>query len=437
MFKSDKFTFDSKKIKDFINEESNSFLKKSRNNYLKKLGEKKFNIKEEYKYTPLKQSIEKNFSLKFEIEKSISSNTEKKILPHIINDNNVYQIITLDGKIINKFSNIPSEISFKNFEDLDKKEKNVLNHHFGENDDSDSDIFSALNGVLWSKGLFVYIKKNQIINKPIIISNFYTSEKNIFSSQLRKFIFMEKNSKLSICEFDYSLISNNFNSNVTEIILEDRSELDYFKIQNDPNNSTSFNSTNIKQKKNSISNTFTFSFSGDIIRNNLNISLIDENCYCNMYGIYALNNKSHVDNHTSVDHMQKNSISNEHYKGIMNGHSNGVFNGKIFVRKEAQKTNAFQSNNNIILSDNAKINTKPQLEIWADDVKCSHGCTTGQLDENAIFYLQSRGINKDKAVSILINAFFDEIIQKINQNIIKDKINEILSTKIESYLNER
>ena len=120
----------------------------------------------------------------------------------------------------------------------------------------------------------------------------------------------------------------------------------------------------------------------------------------------------------------------------MNGNSNGVFNGKIFVRKEAQKTNAFQSNNNIILSDNAKINTKPQLEIWADDVKCYHGCTTGQLDENAIFYLQSRGINKDKAVSILINAFFDEIIQKINQNIIKDKVHKILSSKIESYLNE-
>ena len=436
MFKPGSLKFDGKKIKDFINKESNPFLKKSRNNYLKKLVEKKFNVKEEYKYTPLKHSIEKNFDLRFEVEKSISSSTEKKILPYIINDNNVYQIITLDGKILKKFSNISSKISFKNFDDLDKIEKGILHQHFGENDDSDSDIFSALNGVLWSKGLFVYIKKNQVIDKPVIINNFYTSEKNIFSSQLRKFIFMEKNSKLSICEFNSSLIYNNFNSNVTEIILEEGSELDYFKIQNDSNNSTSFNSTNIKQKKNSISNTFTFSFSGDIIRNNLNISLIDENCYCNMYGIYALNNKSHVDNHTSVDHMQKNSISNEHYKGIMNGHSNGVFNGKIFVRKEAQKTNAFQSNNNIILSDNAKINTKPQLEIWADDVKCSHGCTTGQLDENAIFYLQSRGIDKEKAVSILINAFFDEIIQKINQNIVKDKINEILSTKIESYLNE-
>ena len=175
MFKSENLTLDSKKIKDFINKESNPFLKKSRNNFLKKLGEKKFNVKEEYKYTPLKQSLEKKFSLEFKIDKNIPSNIEKKILPYIINDNSVYQIITLDGKIIKKFSNIPSKISFKNFEELDKKEKKILHQYFGENDDSDSDVFSALNGVLWSKGLFIYIKKNQIVDNPIIINNFYTS----------------------------------------------------------------------------------------------------------------------------------------------------------------------------------------------------------------------------------------------------------------------
>ncbi len=155
-----------------------------------------------------------------------------------------------------------------------------------------------------------------------------------------------------------------------------------------------------------------------------------------MYGVYALNGKSHLDNHTCVDHMKRNSISNEHYKGIMDGNSNGVFNGKIFVWKEAQKSNAFQSNNNILLSDKAKINTKPQLEIWADDVKCSHGCTTGQLDENAIFYLQSRGIKREKAISILIKAFFSEITEKIDKELIKNKIYKILSSKIESYLND-
>lgn len=436
MLSREKIIYDHSSIQDYINKENNPFLKKSRTNNFKKLREFEFNLKEEYKYTPFKKKIEKEFDLNLESELKENSNIFKKIYPYIINDNSIFQIVTLNGRIIKKFSNIPSEISFKNFEELGKKEKVILCDYFGENDDSDTDMFSALNGVLWSKGIFIHISKGQVIHKPIIINNFYSSDNETCNSQIRKFIFMEKNSKLSISEFEISLVSKSFYSNVSEIILEDSSELDYFKIQNDSNNTTSFNSINIKQKKNSISNTYTFSFSGEMIRNNLNITLLDENCYCNMYGIYALNDKSHVDNHTSVDHMQKNSISNEHYKGIMNGSSNGVFNGKIFVRKEAQKTNAFQSNNNILLSDNAKIHTKPQLEIWADDVKCSHGCTTGQLDEDAIFYLQSRGLKREKAISILIKAFFNEIIEKIDEEVIKNKLIEILSSKIESYLND-
>jgi len=433
---SDQILNDYLSVKKYIKKETNSFLRKSRNNNFKKLREIKFNLKEEYKYTAFKKNLQNNYEINFEKDSKEKSSVFKQILPYIINNNQVFQIITIDGKIVNKFSNIPSYISLKNFKDLEKKERSLLNQYFGENDDSDRDMFSAINGILWSEGLFIHIKKEQEIEKPLIINNFFTSQNNICNSQVRKFILMEKNSKLSVYESETSLVSNNFNSSVSEIILKDSSELDYFKIQNELNNSTSYNSINIKQKKNSISNIFTFSFSGKMIRNNLNISLSEKNCYCNMYGVYALNGKSHLDNHTSVDHMKQNSISNEHYKGIMDGNSNGVFNGKIFVRKEAQKTNAFQSNNNILLSDKAKINTKPQLEIWADDVKCSHGCTTGQLDENAIFYLQSRGIKREKAISILIKAFFSEITEKIDKELIKNKIYKILSSKIESYLND-
>jgi len=423
-------------IQKIINKENNPFLKKSRTNNFKKLREIKFNFREEYKYTPLKKNLEEKFDLSNENIFKSDSSLFKKIYPHLINNDKVFQIIIMNGEILKKFSNIPLNISFKNFEELEKKEKIILYNNFAENDDSDTDMFSALNGSLWSKGIFIHVNKNLIIDKPLIINNFYSSDSQDCNTHTRKFIFMEKNSKLSITEFDVSLRKKSFNSSVSEIILEDASEFDYFKIQNDPNDSTSYNSINIKQKKNSILNTFTFSFSGSMIRNNLNISLENQNCYSNIYGVYALNGNTHLDNHTSVDHIKKNSISNEHYKGIMHGKSNGVFNGKIFVRKEAQKTNAFQVNNNILLSDKAKINTKPQLEIWADDVKCSHGCTTGQLDEDAIFYLQSRGLTRAKAISILINAFFEEIIQKIDTQIIKKEIKKIVSNKIESYINE-
>ena len=155
-----------------------------------------------------------------------------------------------------------------------------------------------------------------------------------------------------------------------------------------------------------------------------------------MYGFYAINEKSLVDNHTSVDHVDENSLSNEHYKGIMGGRSNGVFNGKIFVRKKAQKTNAFQANNNIILSDKAKVNTKPQLEIWADDVKCSHGCTVGQMDEDAIFYLMSRGISRKESISLLLSAFSSEIIDKIEDDKMKSAFTSLIKSQLEKFNDE-
>src|SRR5690606_6320367 len=153
------------------------------------------------------------------------------------------------------------------------------------------------------------------------------------------------------------------------------------------------------------------SLKGNIVRNNTNAVLDAEYCESHLYGLYMLDGQSHVDNHTSVDHRKANAFSNELYKGVMDDSSKGVFNGKIFVRPNAQKTNAFQSNNNILLTNEASIDTKPQLEIWADDVKCSHGATTGQLDREQMFYLQTRGLSKVQARAVLLKAFAGDVIQ--------------------------
>ena len=281
--------------------------------------------------------------------------------------------------------------------------------------------------------MLIKIDKNYSKKDHINILNFIISNSGESINHIRKLIVSNQNSKSVFIEEFISLDSiENFSTSVTEIFQEENSEIEYLNIQNDKNN-FHFNSINISQKQNSISNCFTFSYSGALVRNNLNIKLKEKNCYSNMYGFYALREKSHVDNHTTVDHIDENSISNEHYKGIMDNNSNGVFNGKIFVRKKAQKTNAFQSNNNILLSDEAKINTKPQLEIWADDVKCSHGCTVGQLDKEAMFYLQSRGISKEKAISMLLGAFSEEIIEKIENQFAKQKIKKITYKKLEYF----
>lgn len=174
----------------------------------------------------------------------------------------------------------------------------------------------------------------------------------------------------------------------------------------------------------------TFSFEGALVRNNLTINLEDENCEGHMYGLFLLDKNSHVDNNTSVDHIKPNSYSNELYKGILDEKSIGIFNGKIYVRKDAQKTNAFQSNNNILLSEDATLHTKPQLEIWADDVKCSHGCTSGQLDEDAIFYLRARGIDERNAKGMLLNAFAGETMEHVAVDSIKEEIQALIDQKL-------
>ncbi len=160
------------------------------------------------------------------------------------------------------------------------------------------------------------------------------------------------------------------------------------------------------------------------------MTLDGEHIEANMYGAYLLGGKTHVDNHTVADHTKPNCVSNELYKGVLDGNSRGVFNGKVFVRPDAQKTNAFQSNENVLLTDDAKINAKPQLEIWADDVSCSHGCTVGQLDENAIFFFRQRGISKESAQKLLLQAFVLEVVELVKIDAIKDYLTDIIDAKL-------
>ena len=424
-------------IKDFTSIKKNIF--KETNNILKTKKTKVFNsldnvlktYKEEYKYSPLLRKVSKKFDiLRVDSYKEKKKNIDKKILNQYKNQ---YSIITINGLFQKNESKIPSGISVNTFDKLNNTDKKIFHKFFNNQDDSKNDIFTSINTINYKESLLIKIDKNYSKKNHINILNFIISNSGESINHIRKLIVSNQNSKSVFIEEFISLDSiENFSTSVTEIIQEENSEIEYLSIQNDKNN-FHFNSINISQKQNSISNCFTFSYSGAVVRNNLNIKLKEKNCYSNMYGFYALRKKSHVDNHTTVDHIDENSISNEHYKGIMDNNSNGVFNGKIFVRKKAQKTNAFQSNNNVILSDEAKINTKPQLEIWADDVKCSHGCTVGQLDKEAMFYLQSRGISKEKAISMLLGAFSEEIIEKIENQFAKQKIKKITYKKLEYF----
>ena len=406
-----------------ISRELDKDVKLMKSNTLKNIKGSLKTYKEEYKYTPLfKKTANKiqinNSKLDYDIEKIKSS----------IPKNDDYKIIVIDGLYKEELSKIPSGISINKYSDLSEDMKGEFQKAYRGFDDSKKDIFSSINTINHLECLTICVEKDVNIKNKISIINFTNSTQ---SSYFRKSILIKKSSYVSFSEeFLGSTEEISFSNSVSEIFLDENSKLDYFSCQNFRKN-FHFNSINVFQRKDSISNFHTYSFSGATIRNNLNILLKDKNCYTNMYGFYAVKNKSHIDNHTTVDHMDENSISNEHYKGIVEGGSRGVFNGKIYVRQKAQKTNAFQSNNNILLSDNAKVNTKPQLEIWADDVKCSHGCTVGQLDEDALFYLMSRGIPKKEATSILLSAFSSDITEKIEDENLRKHYEELILSELE------
>ncbi len=285
-------------------------------------------------------------------------------------------------------------------------ENNAIAKKFYDSTFVDKDAFYELNAALNISGVFIHIPKN--INCKEVTYLYYINDatENSIITNPRNLIVAEQNSEATIVSF-YKTIGKNksFVNEVTEIDIDKDARFTSTKLQDDTSNASQVNTTQVAQAKSSVFTGNVFSFSGEMIRNNLNICLNGEHIESHMNGLYLLNEKTHVDNHTVADHKFPNCESHELYKGILDDKSNGVFNGKIFVRPDAQNTNAFQSNKNILMSANAKVNTKPQLEIWADDVSCSHGCTIGQIDDEALFYLKARGISAVKAKSLMMEAF--------------------------------
>ncbi|RZJ57923.1 MAG: Fe-S cluster assembly protein SufD, partial [Flavobacterium sp.] len=268
-------------------------------------------------------------------------------------------------------------------------------------------------------------------DKPVEIVYLSTGNESAMMVQPRNLIVVGKNAQVQIIERHQSLNSNPVLTNsVTEIFVQERAMADYYKIQNDVLTANLIDNTFIAQKKESTASVHTFSFGGNITRNNLNFYHQGEHIESILKGITIIGDKQLVDHYTLVQHAEPNCHSHQNYKGIFDGNSTGVFNGKIYVEREAQKTDAFQQNNNILLSEKSTINAKPQLEIFADDVKCSHGCTIGQLDESAMFYMQSRGIPKKEAKALLMYAFSNEVIGSIKIPELKNRITKIIAMKL-------
>ncbi len=386
---------------------------------------------EEYKYTHIAKALEKHFDFRHQSQPfvGVASNYE-----HLLyKGNDLINLTFVNGKFVSSLSDHyqQSGINILEFSEAYKIHQDKIDAHFAQYAKAESDPFIALNTAFAEKGVFIEVEDNKVLDKPVFLNFITDSSQREVVAYPRNLFIIGKNSQANVVERYLSLGEEpSFINGVTEVVTYENAILNYYLIQREGDKSYHVATTQINQVEKSYVNCYTVSLSGAMIRNNLNMVLDAEHCESNMFGIYSLNEKTHIDNHTMVDHRQPNCISNELYKGIMDDYSTGIFNGKIFVRKYAQKTNAFQSNKNIVLSENARINTKPQLEIWADDVKCSHGCTTGQLNTEQIFYLQSRGISEQRAKAILLYAFINDIVSKISLENIRDNIQKTITERL-------
>lgn len=303
----------------------------------------------------------------------------------------------------------------------------LLKKYLNKSSEYIKDGIHALNGAFIDEGVFVHIHKGKVPQHPIYIYQIMDSRAQPVLAQPRNFIYVDENSKLQLTETYVTLgTADSFCNEVLEIVVEQHAFVEYYKIQNDNANASQVSTTHITQSGRSYVHTVTVTLNGGIVRNNLNAVLDAAGNETHLYGAYLLKGKTHADNHTLIDNRQPNCFSNQLYKGIADDSSTGVFNGRIMVQPDAQKTNSFQSNKNILLSDQATINTKPQLEIFADDVKCSHGCTVGQLDKEALFYLQARGIPKDKAEVLLLQAYAADVLAQIKPMAVRAYVEKLI-----------
>ncbi|NJN26946.1 MAG: Fe-S cluster assembly protein SufD [Cyclobacteriaceae bacterium] len=386
---------------------------------------------EEYRYTQLGRILDKKFQF---ADLSMMGRTSVHGANALFHNADAHHIYINNGVIDqSKVSqNLPKGLSISTLQEALHHNAKDIESHLGKYAIKNNDAFASLNTIFSYEGIFIKVDKNVQIDKPILLHYSGTDHPGHAIYQSRSLILAEPGARLSIVEsYSSDHSEDHFSNHVSEIVVGANALLDYYKLQNQSASTYHVDNTFITQSKDSVVKSYVFTLEGKIIRNNLNVDLEDENCETHMFGLYVAHGDNHIDNHTVVDHKMPHCFSNEIYKGILDDTAKAVFNGKIFVRPNAQKTNAFQSNKNILLTDTASMNSKPQLEIWADDVKCSHGCTTGQLDDEQMFYLRSRGISKASARAMLLHAFVDDVLDKISIGFLHDFVAEEMKNRLD------
>jgi len=385
---------------------------------------------EAWKYTSLNSLLKNNFSVFPKSEVNIGIADVKRFF---IDETDTYKVVFVNG-VFNSFLSSTThdgiDVCLLSSALSHAKYRAIVDKYFNQIAMKDETL-TSLNTAFACEGAFINIPKNMVADKPIEVVYFSTKNDDKLWLNPRNLVVVGENAQVQIIERHQSLDNDLVLTNsVTEIFAEQSAVVDYYKIQNDELEANLIDNTYISQQGKSNVSVHTFSFGGNLTRNNLNFYHFGERIDSTLKGVTIIEGKQHVDHYTLVHHGEPNCESHQDYKGIFGGSSIGVFNGKIFVDKIAQKTNAFQQNNNVLMSEKATINAKPQLEIFADDVKCSHGCTIGQLDDSALFYMQQRGIPKKEAKALLMYAFTNNVISSIKIPSLQERITKLIARKL-------
>jgi Fe-S cluster assembly protein SufD len=384
---------------------------------------------EEWKYTSIAPLLKYNFVPSYE-KKIVSKDFIKSLL---FDEMEHSLIVFINGRYSAENSillNLPEGVIAGSIANEIRKNNEVLLKYFGKYADHQNHIFTALSTAYTEDGAFIYIPTGKIVEEPLHIIFITDSGNEKILIQPRNLFIAEKNSQVTIIEL---YVGNEgelyFTNSVTEIVAEENAVVDHIKLQEESKKAFHIARMEVDQERSSNFSSHLISTGAVLTRNEFNARFNNEGGECTLNGLYIIDGTQLFDAHTLMDHAKPHCNSHEHYKGILDDKSRGVFNGKIIVRQDAQKTNAFQENNSILLSDEALVNTKPQLEIFADDVKCSHGATIGQMDDDAKFYLKSRGIGEEASKGILLHAFASDVITSIKIESVRNYIEKIITEK--------
>ncbi len=417
-------------LSDTMSRNESSGLRRTRRQAFERFRESGFpSIKsEDWKYTNINRFLKEEYALDGPAGGvAATALVENAVIP----DLDCYTIVLVNG-VWQKGSGDALPAGLDVLSVAEARQDANLSGWFERGDSVKDRYFAALNTALFSDGLFIRVKAGALIEKPLHIIHAFTAGHNLMVQPRHVWIVGER-AEFNVLESVVSAAGDAhvWINSLTEINLHTEAKLNHTLIQTAARGTRIVNHTTVRQKKQSLYNNYTFTLPGaDLVRNDLQAKLEEDHTETHLYGLYLAAGQQLIDNHTLVDHQKPSCFSNEHYKGVLLEQSTGVFNGKVFVHQDAQKTNAFQQNNNLVIGKKATIDSKPELEIYADDVKCSHGTTVGQFSEEALFYLRARGIGEAAARALLINAFAFDVTEKIKWSAVETHINRLISHHI-------